>query len=136
MEQSIPIICPYCGVGCNLELALDETGVPKKCSAGGRNPELNGKYACVKGFAVTDLYNHPERLNRPQLRQNGQLIEAGWDEAVSTAADKLQDIIRIHGAESIGMMVSSKISNEEVYLGQKFQRTVIGNNHVDNCARL
>ena len=41
MEKSIPIICPYCGVGCNLELTLDETGVPKKCSAGGRNPELN-----------------------------------------------------------------------------------------------
>ena len=67
---------------------------------------------------------------------NGQLAEAGWDEAVSTAADKLQAIIRDHGAESIGMLASSKMLNEEVYLSQKFQRAVIGNNHVDNCARL
>ncbi len=136
MEQSIPIICPYCGVGCNLEVALDEDGAPKKCSATGRNPDLNGKYACVKGFAVPDLYKHPDRLTRPLLRKNGQLAEAGWDEAVSTAADKLQAIIRDHGSESIGMLASSKMLNEEVYLAQKFQRAVIGNNHVDNCARL
>ena len=136
MEQSIPIICPYCGVGCNLELKLDENGAPQKCKAGGRNPDLNGKYACVKGFAVSDLYNHPDRLTRPLLRSNGQLAEASWDQAISTAADKLQAIIQTHGAESVGMLASSKILNEEAYLSQKFQRAVIGNNHVDNCARL
>ena len=136
MEQSIPIICPYCGVGCNLELILDEAGAPKKCSAKGRNPDLNGKYACVKGFAVADLYNHPDRLSQPLLRQNGQLAHTSYDQAVNTATNKLRAIIQTHGAESVGMLVSGKILNEEAYLSQKFQRAVIGNNNVDNCARL
>ena len=47
MSEPIPIVCPYCGVGCNLELALDEKGLPKKSSSAGRNKELNGKYLCI-----------------------------------------------------------------------------------------
>ena len=69
MPSSIPIVCPYCGVGCNLELALDEDGRPVKSSATGRNPELNAKYACVKGFTVHELLNHEERLTQPYMRR-------------------------------------------------------------------
>ena len=136
MPSTIPIVCPYCGVGCNLELTLNENGVPNKCNATGRNPDLNGRYACVKGFAAADLYDHPDRLNQPMLRVNGRLVETDWGRAIGTASDKLQTIVKTYGADSIGMLVSGKISNEEVYLSQKFQRVVIGNNHVDNCARL
>ena len=73
MAASIPIVCPYCGVGCNLDLALDETGRPVKCRATGRNPELNAKYACVKGFTVHELLNHAERLTQPYIRKADQL---------------------------------------------------------------
>ena len=73
MPSPIPIICPYCGVGCNLELALDENGRPTKSSAAGRNPELNGKYACVKGFTVYELLKHPERLTQPYIRKADKL---------------------------------------------------------------
>ena len=64
MTTSNPIICPYCGVGCNLVLALDENGRPVKTGASGRNPELNAKYSCVKGLNVQELLNHPERLTQ------------------------------------------------------------------------
>ena len=55
MQSQIPIICPYCGVGCNLELSLDENGRPVKSGAGGRNPGLTAKYAYLKGFTVHEL---------------------------------------------------------------------------------
>ena len=29
MPEPIPIVCPYCGVGCNLELTLDEKGIQR-----------------------------------------------------------------------------------------------------------
>ena len=73
MTSTIPIVCPYCGVGCNLELALDENGRPVKSSAGGRNPELNARYACVKGFTVHELIGHEERLTQPYIRKADQL---------------------------------------------------------------
>ena len=135
-DKKIPIICPYCGVGCNLELLLDENGTPQKCSSLGRNPELNGKYACVKGFAVFELPGHPERLQHPMLRKNGDLKKTDWKEAINWTASTLAEIIHARGAESVGMLCSGKVLNEEAYLSQKFQRAVIGNNHVDNCARL
>lgn len=136
MPSAIPIVCPYCGVGCNLDLALDENGRPVKCSATGRNPELNAKYACVKGFTVHELLNHPERLTKPYIRNVDKLELVSWKEAIETASQGLKNIIAKYGPESVGMLCSGKILNEEAYLSQKFQRAVIGNNHVDNCARL
>ncbi|MBW2429251.1 MAG: formate dehydrogenase subunit alpha [Deltaproteobacteria bacterium] len=136
MPSSIPIICPYCGVGCNLDLALDEIGRPVKCGATGRNPELNAKYACVKGFTVHELLNHPERLTQPYLRKADKLELVSWENAIAAASRALMVTINKYGPESVGLLCSGKILNEEAYLSQKFQRAVIGNNHVDNCARL
>jgi formate dehydrogenase alpha subunit len=136
MTTSIPIVCPYCGVGCNLELAVDENGRPVKSRAAGRNPELNAKYACVKGFTVHELIRHEERLTQPYIRKAHQLELVSWGEAIQFASRRLKEISGKYGPESIGMLCSGKILNEEAYLSQKFQRAVIGNNHIDNCARL
>jgi formate dehydrogenase alpha subunit len=136
MTTSIPIVCPYCGVGCNLDLMLDENGRPAKCRATGRNPDLNGRYACVKGNTVHELLRHEERLTQPYIRKADQLELVSWDEAIQYASRRLEEIAAKHGPESIGLLCSGKILNEEAYLSQKFQRAVIGNNHIDNCARL
>ena len=136
MSRSIPIVCPYCGVGCNLELSLNENERPVKSSASGRNLELNAKYLCVKGFTVHELLNHQERLTQPYIRKVDKLELVSWENAIAAASRALMDIINQYGPESIGMLCSGKILNEEAYLTQKFQRAVIGNNHVDNCARL
>ena len=136
MQSSIPIVCPFCGVGCNLELTLDDNGRPVKSSAAGRNPALNGKYACVKGFSVHELLNHPERLTQPYIRRADKLELVSWENAIAAASRALMVTIKKYGPQSVGMLCSGKILNEEAYLSQKFQRAIIGNNHVDNCARL
>ena len=136
MPSSIPIVCPYCGVGCNLDLALDDNGRPVKCRATGRNPELNAKYACVKGFTVHELLNHPERLTQPYIRKVNKLELVSWEKAIAAASRGLMVTIQKYGPQSVGLLCSGKILNEEAYLAQKFQRAVIGNNHIDNCARL
>ena len=97
---------------------------------------MNAKYACVKGFTVYELLNHPERLTQPYIRKADQLNLVSCKDAIQFAARRLNQISREFGPESIGMLCSGKILNEEAYLSQKFQRAVIGNNHIDNCARL
>jgi predicted molibdopterin-dependent oxidoreductase YjgC len=136
MPSSTPIVCSYCGVGCNLELTLDKNGNPVKSSASGRNPELNGRYLCVKGFTVHELINHEERLTQPYIRKVDKLELVSWDEAIQCAVRRLKEIRSKYGPESIGMLCSGKTLNEEDYLSQKFQRAVIGSNNIDNCARL
>jgi len=136
MPEPIPIVCPYCGVGCNLELTLDENGIPTKSSSAGRNQELNGKYLCIKGLSVHELVTSKERTLYPLIRKKGKLKKCSWEEAIGAAAVKLQQVINKYGRHSVGLLCSGKILNEEAYLSQKFQRDVIGNNNVDNCARL
>ena len=136
MPKPIPIVCPYCGVGCNLELTLDAKGIPTKSGSAGRNKELNGKYLCIKGLAAHELVANKERSLYPLIRKKGQLEKCSWEEAIGTAVEKLQAVIDKYGRQSVGLLCSGKILNEEAYLSQKFQRAVIGNNNVDNCARL
>ena len=112
MSNSVPIICPYCGVGCNLELQLDDKGTPVKSSASGRNKTLNDKYLCVKGFAIHELVTSKERLTHPLIRKGGKLVKATWDEAIGRAARELKKVIKKYGRGRVGMLSSSKILNE------------------------
>ena len=47
-----------------------------------------------------------------------------------------QVIFEKYGPDSVGVLVSAKITNEENFLAQKFARACIGTNNVDHCARL
>src|SRR6202034_4801045 len=40
-----------------------------------------------------------------------------------------------YGPDSVAVIVSSKCTNEDGYLMQKFGRAVLGTNNVDNCSR-
>ena len=104
MSASIPIVCPYCGVGCNLDLELDENNRPVKSRATGRNAELNAKYACVKGFTVHELLNHPERLSQPYIRKADKLELVSWETAISAHQFQFVGFADIRLAQALGMV--------------------------------
>jgi predicted molibdopterin-dependent oxidoreductase YjgC len=130
----IPSTCSYCGVGCGvlfqvMDGRLVDT-MPMKT-----HPVNEGKL-CIKGWNLHEHVISDKRLTSPMLKKNGQLQEASWDDAIQTAVEKLKGIIEAHGPDSVGVLASAKITNEENYLVQKFARAVIGTNNVDHCARL
>jgi predicted molibdopterin-dependent oxidoreductase YjgC len=91
---------------------------------------------CVKGRFGYDFINDPGRLETPLIRENGELRDASWDEALGLVAKKLTQIKAEKGPDSIMVLSSARVTNEENYLVQKFARAVIGTNNVDHCARL
>jgi predicted molibdopterin-dependent oxidoreductase YjgC len=99
------------------------------------SPTNRGKL-CIKGWAVHEFVQHPDRLLKPRIRENGSFREASWDEALGLAANQLRRIRDSYGPESIGFLTSARCTNEENYLLQKFARTAIGTNNIDHCARL
>jgi len=130
----IPSICSYCGCGCGVLFQvmagrLVDT-LPMKT-----HPVNEGKL-CIKGWNLHEHVVSDRRLTSPMLKQNGQLQETSWDEAIQFTADKLKAIVKEHGPDSVGVLASAKITNEENYLVQKFARAVVGTNNVDHCARL
>jgi predicted molibdopterin-dependent oxidoreductase YjgC len=99
------------------------------------HPVNHGKL-CIKGWNLHEHVVSEKRLKTHMIKKNGVLQEATWDEAIRMAADKLKEIVQAHGPDSVGVLASAKVTNEENYLIQKFSRAVVGTNNVDHCARL
>jgi formate dehydrogenase major subunit len=125
--------CPYCGVGCQIELKTRGNKVVGVEPAFGAS---NGGILCVKGKFAYDFIGHPDRLKTPLIRKNGKLVEATWDEALDLIESKMNGIKKEFGPDAIAGFTSARVTNEENYLFQKFMRAVIGTNNIDHCARL
>jgi predicted molibdopterin-dependent oxidoreductase YjgC len=132
--RQVRTTCSYCGVGCQMYLHVHDNKVVRVTGVEGVGP--NDGSLCVKGRYGYDFINSPERLTKPLIRDNGRLREASWDEALGLVAERLGRIKAESGPDSIGVLSSARITNEENYVVQKFARAVIGTNNVDHCARL
>ena len=133
--ERIQTTCTFCGCGCQLELnTLADRKVVKVTTKG--EAGVNHGSLCVKGRFGFDFIHHPERLQKPLVKKSGGFAEASWEEALGVVATGLQEIKKKYGAESIGGISSSRATNEENFLFQKWMRVCIGTNHIDNGARL
>jgi formate dehydrogenase major subunit len=127
-------VCTYCGVGCNLEVST-RSGEILSIRAP-YNAEVNQGHTCLKGRYAFKFYNHPERLRDPLIKRNGKFEKASWEEVYDYIVSKLEKIKEEHGPNAIAGISSSRCTNEENYLMQKFIRAVIGTNNIDGCARV
>jgi formate dehydrogenase major subunit len=125
-------VCTYCGVGCSFDVWTKDRHILKVEPAEG---PVNGISTCVKGKFGWDYVNDKDRLTKPLIREGDRFREASWDEALKLVATKLSELKANDGPDSIGLIASSKCTNEEAYLMQKLARAVIGTNNVDNCSR-
>ena len=130
----IPSICSYCGCGCGVLFQVIDGRLTGTLPM--RTHPVNQGKLCIKGWNLHEHVISHKRLKSPMVKKDGQLQEVSWDEAIQTTAQRLQAIIKEHGPDSVGVLVSAKITNEENYLAQKFARAVVGTNNVDHCARL
>ncbi len=132
--RDVMSICCYCGCGCGLYLHVEDeqvTGV-----APSRNHPVSQNNLCVKGWHAHEFIHNSQRLLKPLVRKEGQLVTASWEEALEVAAAGLSRAKQLYGPTRVGVLASAKCTNEENYLLQKFSRAVLGTNNIDHCARL
>ncbi len=133
-DRIVTTVCPYCGVGCTLNLHIKDDFVYKSTSP--FNSLSNHGNLCVKGRFGYDFVHSKDRLVQPLIRRNDELVPTTWDDAMGHVAGKLLELSDKYGSDSIGFLVSAKCTNEENYLLQKVARGLVGTNNVDHCARL
>jgi predicted molibdopterin-dependent oxidoreductase YjgC len=130
----VPSTCSYCGTGCGVLFQVADGNLvgtlPLKT-----HPVNQGKL-CIKGWNLHEYVNSFIRLKSPLIKKDGRFVKCTWEEAISHTAERLTAIVNRHGPDSVGVLLSAKMTNEENYLAQKFARAVIGTNNVDHCARL
>ena len=131
--ERVQTTCPFCGTGCNFDLAVNKGKVVGVLS----NPKspVNGRSLCVKGRFGWDFVYNPKRLKTPLIKRNGKFEEATWDEAFDLIAQKFNENKAKNGPDSFAALSSARCTNEENFLVQKFTRAAMGTNNVDHCAR-
>ena len=158
----VKTICGYCGVGCQVEFALNKGDIAYVQST--PNAPVNNEFLCTKGRHGWDFATHPERLIEPLVRRDlayelgltnepwelsdksplkdrrpkveDSFVPVSWDFALDLVGNRLADTVREHGPDSVMGLASARCTNEENYVFQKFMRVGIGTNNLDHCARL
>jgi len=132
--EKVHTTCGYCGVGCQLNFHVKNNKVLRVTGVETAKP--NHGSLCVKGRFGFDFIHSPERLTSPLIKEDGEFREASWEEALEKVAGKFKEIKAKNGSDSIGVLTSARITNEENYIIQKFTRGVLKTNNIDHCARL
>ncbi|MFO1464381.1 MAG: formate dehydrogenase subunit alpha [bacterium] len=126
--------CPYCGVGCELEVGV-RSGKMLAVRPAEQAP-VNKGHLCVKGRYAFDFAAAADRITQPLLKQGGEWRRVSWPEAIAHTAGEIRRLLAEHGPDSLGVLGSARATNEENYLAQKFARVVLGTHNVDCCARV
>lgn len=122
--------CSFCGVGCQLRLLVKEDRIIGSLPVVG--DVVNDGQLCVRGrFCISEVVNGHQRLQLPRKSINGIDVDVSWDEAVAIAVEKLTAC----NPDEIGVMISPNLTNEDLYVAQKFSRVALKSNNIDTPAR-
>jgi len=146
-DRIVTSTCPYCGVGCTLELHVKDNYIFKVTSP--FDSPVNHGNLCVKGRFGYDYVYHPKRVTTPLIRKTPQKAgeraqafdlsewrEVTWEEALDYVADRLVEIYQRDGSDALAVYCCAKATNEDNYLLQKMYRALFRTNNVDHCTRL
>ncbi|MBD2777083.1 molybdopterin oxidoreductase family protein [Iningainema tapete] len=147
MTESTKTVCPYCGVGCGLEVSppaqhgkatnRDSQGNPIWRVRGDKAHPSSQGMVCVKGATITESLDK-NRLHYPMVRDslNQEFRRVSWDEAFDLITKRIQTVRYTQGPEAICMYGSGQFQTEDYYIAQKLMKGCLGSNNFDANSRL
>ncbi|MFZ6026925.1 MAG: molybdopterin-dependent oxidoreductase [Chloroflexota bacterium] len=112
-EKTVTTTCPYCSVGCQLDLWVKGNKlIGVRPAAGGA---ANAGMACARGrFGIIEMVHAPDRVRTPLIRKHGRLVEASWDEALEVAAQALRPFAAAASGmpAAFALLASPHLTNE------------------------
>ncbi len=131
--KRIASVCTHCSVGCGV-IAEVENGVWT-----GQEPDFDSPINlgghCAKGASVREHTHNERRLKYPMKLEGGKWKRVSWDQAINDIGDKMLDIRKTSGPDSVYWLGSAKFNNEQSYLFRKFY-AFWGSNNGDHQARI
>jgi len=133
-KSTVQTTCPYCACGCGIDLEVKGDRIVRMIP--GKDVAGNHGTLCVRGSYGYDFVHSPDRLTKPLIKMGDGLEATSWGQALELVATQFQRIKDDYGPDSLAVIGSSKCTNEENYLLQRFARCVLGTNNIDNGSRL
>jgi NADH-quinone oxidoreductase subunit G len=120
--------CNFCSDGCQMSLGSRGGELMRVVARDRYVNGINGEFLCVKGRFGHPFVNHEARIRTPMIRykKGGKLIPATWDEAIRHVAERLDNVADQHGRNSIGVVGSPRLTNEALYVLNKFTTDLVG----------
>ncbi|MBE9165492.1 MULTISPECIES: molybdopterin oxidoreductase family protein [Microcoleaceae] len=133
--ETIKTLCPYCGVGCGLEVVPDKKQSWKV--RGDRNHPSSQGMVCIKGATVAESIRS-DRLLYPMMRDtlDQPFRRASWDEALDAIVNRIQTIRSTTGPDALCVYGSGQFVTEDYYVAQKLMKGCLGTNNFDANSRL
>ena len=131
--KKIKSICTHCSVGCTVMAEVDK-GVWTGQEPGFDSPFNLGGH-CAKGASVREHAHNERRLKYPMKLTGGKWQRVSWEQAINDIGDKMLDIRKASGPDSVYWLGSAKFNNEQSYLFRKFY-AFWGSNNGDHQARI
>jgi thiosulfate reductase / polysulfide reductase chain A len=104
--KAVPTYCEVCFWKCAAWAYVDKKGDVKKVVGNKFDPHANGKL-CPRGTGGVGMYTDPDRLQEPLMRKTidgkQEFVKVTWNEAFDFIAQKMIDIKKEHGAESVAL---------------------------------
>jgi assimilatory nitrate reductase catalytic subunit len=132
--------CPYCGVGCGVDVNVTYTSEEHaECSkvtlsalSGTKDHPANFGRLCVKGSKLLATNGTNGRMEVPKI--NGKSV--GWPSAIAKVADTFNAIISQYGPDAVAFYVSGQLLTEDYYVANKLMKGYIGSANIDTNSRL
>lgn len=136
VAKSVKTVCPYCGVGCGMELQVENGRVVKV--AGDKAHPSNFGRLCTKGTTSAQALRESGRLDAAYLRaeRTQEPSRIAMDTAISETARRLRAILDAHGPDALSFYISGQMSVEAQYLINKLAKGYVGTNNLDSNSRL
>ncbi|MBD1923273.1 nitrate reductase [Microcoleus sp. FACHB-831] len=147
MTDTTKTLCPYCGVGCGLEVSpparpgkpinRDSQGNPIWKVQGDRAHPSSQGMVCVKGATIAESISK-DRLLYPMVRDSldQPLRRASWEEALTRVVDAIKKTLATQGPEAVCMYGSGQLQTEDYYVAQKLLKGCLSTNNFDSNSRL
>ncbi|MBF2006319.1 MAG: nitrate reductase [Chlorogloeopsis fritschii C42_A2020_084] len=147
MTEITKTLCPYCGVGCGLEVSppaqpgkathRDSQGNPVWRVRGDKSHPSSQGMVCVKGATIAESLDK-NRLQYPMVRESldREFRRVSWEEAFDLITKRIQTVRFTQGPEAICMYGSGQFQTEDYYIAQKLLKGCLGSNNFDANSRL
>ena len=137
MSRTASSACPYCGVGCLLDVTLNDAGRITSIR-GNEAAQANLGKICPKGALLAETVNTRDRLTTPLLRvdDGGVFIPITWDAALNLIAVNISKFVRESGPDSVAFYGSGQLDTEAWYAAGKLFKGALGTNNTDSNSRL
>jgi len=123
-------ICRYCSDGCNLRVSIGRKKIQRALAR--PNPKIDEGLPCDLGRYGYQYAHHDDRLTRPMIKRDNELVECSWEEALSTIKTKIDKTINNLSPQGVAAVVGETLSNEDYFAIGRFFKTVIGTNSIDH----